>query len=159
MLKYPVRVRRDGQQFLAESPDLPIAQTVGASREECLENARKAIQDCIVLLMSERIPIPAPSRIEGEHDVVVLPALNEAKLALYELMRIEGLRKAELARRLDWHQPQIDRLLDLRHESRFSQLEQAFLALGKRISIYVHNDQAQENRGSNSVTIQGQPTP
>jgi len=30
-------------------------------------------------------------------------------------MRAARVRKAELARRLIWHLPQVDRLLDLRH--------------------------------------------
>jgi antitoxin HicB len=33
--------------------------------------------------------------------------------------------------------PQIDRLLDLRHASRLDQLEAAFRALGKQISVEI----------------------
>ena len=37
-----------------------------------------------------------------------------AKTALYEAMREQGVGRAELARRLRWHLPQVDRVLDLR---------------------------------------------
>ena len=43
--------------------------------------------------------------------------------------------KAELARRLDWHLPQIDRLLAMRHGSQLEQLEAALQALGLRLVV------------------------
>jgi len=52
-------------------------------------------------------------------------------------MRALNVGKAALARRLGWHMPQVDRLLDLRHASRLDQLEQAFRALGKHVSIEI----------------------
>lgn len=66
-----------------------------------------------------------------------MPALTEAKLALYSAMRAQRVGKAELARRLNCHLPQVDRLLDLLDSSRLDQLEAAFRALGKRITILV----------------------
>jgi antitoxin HicB len=66
-----------------------------------------------------------------------LPALTEAKLALYTAMRAGKIGKAELARRLNCHMPQVDRLLDLRHASRLDQLEAAFRVLGKQLSVQV----------------------
>lgn len=50
-------------------------------------------------------------------------------------MRTAKIGKAELARRLHCHLPQIDRLLDLHHGSRLDQIEQALLAVGKRMTI------------------------
>ena len=47
-------------------------------------------------------------------------------------MTDQGMRKAELARRLGWHVPQIDRLFDLRHASKFERLETAVAVLSKR---------------------------
>jgi antitoxin HicB len=53
-------------------------------------------------------------------------------------MRKARVGKAELARRLNWHLPQVDWLLDLRHSSRLDQLEAAFRALGKCLSVEIH---------------------
>jgi toxin-antitoxin system, antitoxin component, hicB family len=47
----------------------------------------------------------------------------------------QGVRKAEMARRLDVHMPQIDRLLDLRHNTRIDFLEKAASKLGKSLNI------------------------
>jgi antitoxin HicB len=52
-------------------------------------------------------------------------------------MRTAKIGKAELARRLNCHLPQVDRLLDLRHASRLDRLEAAFRALGKQLSVQV----------------------
>ena len=52
-------------------------------------------------------------------------------------MTEQGIRKADLARRLGWQLPQVHRLLDLRHASRFDQIEAAARALAKRIEIRV----------------------
>ncbi len=54
-------------------------------------------------------------------------------------MRAADVGKAELARRLNCHLPQIDRLLDLAHASRLDQLEQAFAALGKRLEVAIQD--------------------
>jgi antitoxin HicB len=50
-------------------------------------------------------------------------------------MMDQGIRKADLARRLGWHMPQVDRLFDLRHASRFEQIQTAATALGKRLVV------------------------
>lgn len=47
------------------------------------------------------------------------------------------MRKAELTRRLGWHMPQVDRLLDLRHASRLDQIEAAAHALGRVVEVRV----------------------
>lgn len=52
-------------------------------------------------------------------------------------MTERGIKKAELVRRLGWHVPQVDRLLDLGHASRFDQIEAAARALGLRIEVSV----------------------
>ena len=64
-------------------------------------------------------------------------ALECAKLGVYQAMTEQGVRKAELARRLGWHLPQVDRLLDLSHASRLDQIEAAARALGRLVEVRV----------------------
>jgi antitoxin HicB len=68
---------------------------------------------------------------------VPLSALGMAKAALYDAMREQGVGRAELARRLRWHLPQVGRLLDLRHASRMEHVEAALAALGLRLIVNV----------------------
>lgn len=60
-----------------------------------------------------------------------------AKAALYDAMRAQGVGRAELARRLRWHLPQVNRVLDLRHASRMEHVEAALAALGLRLVVDV----------------------
>jgi antitoxin HicB len=137
VVKYPVRITREGRFFLAEFPDVPEAHTSGETKEECLRFALEALESGFIAYMSDRKDIPAPSRIKHGADFVELPVLAEAKVTLYQAMRQAGMRKADLARHLGWQKSQVDRLLDLRHDSRIDQIEQAFAVLGKRIWIQV----------------------
>jgi antitoxin HicB len=82
--------------------------------------------------------IPSPVRRKGASvRTVTLPALTQAKLALYSEMRTAGVRKADLARRLGWSKNQVERLLDLEHASRMDQVEAALKAIGKKIAIRI----------------------
>jgi antitoxin HicB len=141
MLRYPVRVTREGRYFVSTHPNvsLSLGQTFGETKEECLRNAIDALETAFIALMSDRSEIPQPSRTKRGTDFVTLPALAEAKISLYRVMLAVGMRKAELARRLGWHKPQVDRLLDLRHDSRLDQIERAFAALGKRVTIAIED--------------------
>jgi hypothetical protein len=59
------------------------------------------------------------------------------KVQIYEAMRTQHVGKAELARRLNVHLPQVDRLLNLTHGSKLDQLEAAARALGGELDVSV----------------------
>ncbi len=50
-------------------------------------------------------------------------------------MRRQRVNKTQLARLLNVHLPQVDRLLDLKHGSKVDQLEAAANALGRRLEV------------------------
>ena len=50
-------------------------------------------------------------------------------------MRDQGIGKAELARRLGWHMPQVDRVLDVQHRSRLDQMDAALGAIGRQLHV------------------------
>jgi len=138
MLRYPVTLKRDTNgTILVSFLDVPEAHTFGEDEAEALLRAVDALETALSLYVDDRRDIPRPSTPK-RGKFVTLPALTEAKIALYAAMRSAGTGKAEMARRLNCHLPQVDRLLDLMHASRLDQIEAAFRALGKRISIEVH---------------------
>ncbi len=135
MTKYPVTLKREGSRVLVGFPDFPDVHTYGDDEPEALTRAVDALETYLMAVIEDREPIPAPRRTKRSQRSVTLPALTEAKLGLYRQMRAAGIGKAELARRLHCHLPQVDRLLDLGHGSRLDQIEQALLAVGKRLTI------------------------
>ena len=66
---------------------------------------------------------------------VQLPTLTAVKVILYQGMRDQNIGKAELARRLGWHLPQVDRVLNVNHHSRLDQMGAALGAIGLRIEV------------------------
>jgi len=138
MTQYPVDLTREASRTLVSFPDFPNVHTYGDDEGEALSRAVDALETYLMSMIEDREPIPAPSR-RRRRQSITLPALTEAKIELYRQMRASKVGKAELARRLHCHLPQIDRLLDLNHASRLDQIEQALLAVGKRLTISVED--------------------
>ena len=90
------------------------------------------LEEAIAARIHDRKDIPTPS--QGE-TYAVLPTLTSVKVMLYQGMRDQGVGKAELARRLGWHLPQVDRVLDVQHRSRLDQLDAALGAIGRRLHV------------------------
>lgn len=134
MLRYPISLTPDNNgTTLVGFPDFPEAHTFGETKDEAVTRAVDALETIIEGYMRARRDIPVPSATTGLS--VTLPALVGAKVDLYTLMRAQQVNKTELARRLNVHLPQIDRLLDLRHGSKFDQLEAAANALGRCVDV------------------------
>lgn len=134
-MRYPVELERDDDTVLVSSPDFPEMHTFGDDEADALAHAVDAMETAIIGRMTDREPIPYPGPI-GRHSIA-LPAQTALKVELYRAMLAGGIRKADLARLLDWHPPQVDRLLDLRHASRLDQIESAFRALGLAIDFEI----------------------
>jgi antitoxin HicB len=137
MFDYPVTLTPDGATLLVTFVDVPEAISFGEDEDEALLQAVDALESALSFYMDARKPLPAPSKPKRGQHTVRPSALEGAKLGVYQAMTEQGIKKSELARRLGWHMPQIDRLFDLRHASRLDQIEAAARALGKQLEVRV----------------------
>ena len=137
MFDYPVILTPDDGTVLVTFPDVPEAITFGADTDEALLQAVDALESALSFYVDDRKPLPVPSKAKRGQKTVRPSALECAKLGVYQAMTEQGIKKSELARRLGWHLPQVDRLFDLRHASRFDQIEAAARALGRHIEVSV----------------------
>ena len=137
MFDYPVTLTPDDGTVLVTFADVPEAITFGADEDEALLNAVDALETALSFYVDARKPLPAVSKAKRRQKTVRPPALECAKLGVYQAMTEQGIKKAELARRLGWHMPQVDRLFDLRHASRLDQIEAAAIALGRHVEVRV----------------------
>jgi antitoxin HicB len=137
MFKYPATLSKDGRNILVTFKDVPEAITFGKNEDEALLNAVDALETGLSFYVDARKGLPKPSKIKRGQKFVSPSALECAKLGVYQAMFDQGIKKSELARRLGWHMPQIDRLFDLKHSSRFDQIEAAAKVLGRHIEITV----------------------
>ena len=132
MLAYPIVFEEDDGTLLVTSPDFPELTTFGDDTEEATARAVDALEEAIAARIHHRENIPSPSHGEV---YATLPALTSVKVLLYQGMREQGIGKAELARRLGWHLPQVDRVLDVEHHSRLDQMDAALGAIGLRLDV------------------------
>jgi antitoxin HicB len=135
MYLYPVKLTsEDNATFTATFPDVPEAITFGETRAEALERAAEALEAALSIYITLKKDIPRP-RASGSGSRIGLSASSAAKIALYREMRNRKITKAALGRLLKLHPPQVERLLDLNHSSRFEALEAALRALGKQVMV------------------------
>jgi antitoxin HicB len=136
MLRYPVKLTPDDNgTLLVTVPDLPEVATFGKNKTDARARAVDAIATALQGRMSARTKIPSPWQPRRGQHLVALPAIVAAKLELYRAMIETGTRKADLARKLGVHAPQVDRLLDLDHKSQLDQIEAAARAIGREFHI------------------------
>ena len=132
-MQYPALFHPDEGGFVVTFPDFDWGQ--GDTEQEALEMATDAVRP-----MMKGVGLPHPhSRRVRKYRLIRLPALQSAKVELYLEFFRSGMRKTELARRMGIPKTVVDRLFDLEHRSRLDQIEAAFRALGKEITISVRD--------------------
>lgn len=137
MLIYPMELEPDtNDTLLATFPDVPEAVTYGGDEAEAKMYAVGALVTIFSACMDDRRQIPMPSALKGRNGVI-LPAVVSAKILLWNAMLDAGMRKADMARKLNLSPSVIDRLLSLTHASRIEQIETALASLGKRLVVDV----------------------
>ncbi|TEA79626.1 type II toxin-antitoxin system HicB family antitoxin [Allopusillimonas ginsengisoli] len=123
----------DNNTFLIQFPDIPEAAAVAESAQDAPEQAAEGLEAALQLYIDARRPIPEMRYAGG--DGITLKASATAKLLLSDAMVSQGVRKADLARILEIHPPQVDRLLDLGHSSKIEMVEDALSALGEKLLV------------------------
>lgn len=138
-MEYPARFVRDREVggYIVSFPDVPEAHTQGDTIDEAEAMAAEALELALTFYTEDWKDLPVPRAPKRGMRMIAVPALSEAKFKLYSALRAAGIKKIELARRLDCSPSQVDRLLDIQHNSRLDQIEAAFAALGKRLEIEV----------------------
>jgi antitoxin HicB len=132
MLTYPIRLEEDVGTVMATSPDFPELTTFGDDRDDALMRTVDALEEAIAARIHAGQNIPPPSKGEVR---VGMPTLTAVKVILYQGMRDDGVGKAELARRLGWHLPQVDRVLDIQHHSRMDQMDAALGVIDRQLHV------------------------
>ena len=134
---YNVKLEKDGATILATCPDLPEVASVGDDVDTVLLSVVESIELAIQCRINDREPVPLAIKQRKGCQLVKMPARVMLKAELHNEMLVQGVRKAELARRLGLHMPQVDRILSLRRTTRLDTLEQAFEVLGKHFEVRV----------------------
>jgi antitoxin HicB len=137
-LDYPVHLEpAEEGGFIVTFPDVPEGITQGEDKDEALLRAVDALETALSFYTDEGVDLPKASKPKRGQRTVRPSAQACLALVIYQAMRDDGVRKSELARRLGWHMPQVDRVLDPNHASRLDQAEMALAALGRGLSLQI----------------------
>ncbi len=137
MTSYRVTLEDDEGTVLVKSPDFPELITFGEDQSDALAYAIGAFSEAIGARIAHHEPIPEPSRGKASDPRVTLPSNIALKARLYQSLLDSGIKKAELARRLNLHRQEIDRLFDINHVTNINKIEAAFAVLGKSLRFEV----------------------
>ena len=135
---YPCNLTPDEDGGLvATFPDVPEAITCGENRSQALEMAEDALATALAGYVHEKWEIPVPSEVVEGQDLVAVPTVVAAKLALYSAMRAQRITKVELANRLGISESAVRKLTDPDHRSHIAQVQKALRAVGHNLVIEV----------------------
>lgn len=138
-LTYPVTLTADEDDggFVVTFPDFPEAITQGETIGDALREAEDCLDEAVAARVRLGEALPTPSDALMEHYLVDVSAHMAAKLLLAEALRESNISKVELARRLNCDEKEVRRLLDPRHGSKLSRMENAMRALGRKLVVHV----------------------
>lgn len=135
---YPCELDSDDDgELVATFPDVPEAITGGHDRVETLRLAADALAAALAGYVHDERDIPEPSGAADRQELVAVPTIVAAKLALYSAMSAQSITKAELARRLDASASAVRKLTDPDRPSRIGQVQEALDAVGCHLVIEV----------------------
>lgn len=121
--------------FFVSFPDVPGALTCGDDRTEALEMAEDALVAMLAVYVQQQREIPTPSPVADGQELVAVPPIAAAKLALYTAMREQGITGDALAVRLNLSDSAIRKLLDPDCYSHISQIMKALRNVGRSLVI------------------------
>lgn len=121
--------------FFASFPDVPGALTCGADRAETLDLAQDALVAMLAVNVRKQRGIPTPSPAAAGQELVAVPPVAAAKLALYAALRTQGITREALADRLGASESAVGKLLDPDRYSHISQVVKALRAVGRNLVI------------------------
>jgi antitoxin HicB len=117
--------------------DIPEAITQGDTLDEAREAARDALATALEFYLEDHRAVPTPSRTRSGEELVSLPISKAAKAMLLNEMISLGLRPIDLAQAMEVPRQEVNRILDLNHQTKIDTLERAFAAIGRTLQIHL----------------------
>ncbi len=135
---YPCDLTPDADGwFVATFPDVPEAVTGGPDRTVALKMAADALAVALSGYLQNSRDVPPPGTPVEQQELVAVPTVVAAKLALYSAMKEQQVTKVELARRLNISEAAVRRLVNPDHRSHIGQVNKALAAVGCSLVVEV----------------------
>ena len=131
---YHCTIEKEGEEYIAQFPDMPNIVTCGFSREEALHMAKEALDGVLSADIARGMEVPPPAFAEG-HPV---PVANHIAIAL-QLRALRGSQsQTEVAKKLGLTYQAYQRLENpKRANPTLKTLERIAGAFGKELTVSI----------------------
>ena len=135
---YPCELAPDEDGSLKVTfPDVPEAITGGKDRTGALTMAEDALATALVGYVHAQWEIPTPSQPGASQELVAVPTVLAAKLALYSAMREQRISNADLACQMEISESAAQKLIDPERNSPIAQVQKALRVVGRSLMVEV----------------------
>lgn len=133
---YPASLTDNGEGgFIVSFRDVPEINTEIWDRSELQQTGANALITAADICFEKKIPFPDPSEVRQGEVAIQLPFSAGSKILLHKTMLAANVRPSDLARRMGKIPQEVNRILDLRHNTKIDTIQEAFKALGKNLSV------------------------
>lgn len=134
-MKYPATLTPDNGGFVVTFRDIPEAITQGDDEADALAMAKDALVTAMDFYFEDRRPVPPPSAPVAGERLVALPLSVSAKVLLLNAMIERQVRPADLARLMGIKPQEVNRIIDLEHNTKIDTVADAMAALGCELDV------------------------
>ena len=136
--RYPAFVTSNGEGGSSIAfRDIPEAISEAWPDEDILEVATDALITAIDFYIEDQRKLPEPSEQKDGEIMVELPISIACKVTLLNCMVENNIRPVDLAKKMGTTPQTVNRILNLRHNTKIDTLGNAFKALGKELVLRV----------------------
>ena len=123
--------------FSVTFPDIPEAITYGETMQEAVKMAEEALVAAFEFYVEDRRRLPFPTKPKAGQRLVVPPLQLALKMAIHQGLLARNERPVDLARLLEVDYREVQRILNLRHNTKLGTLEKALRALGLHATFHI----------------------
>ena len=117
--------------------DIPEALTCGDNLDDAKEMAQDALITAMDFYFEDRRTVPMPSRAKKGEVLIELPDSIFAKVLLLNELVKQNVSNADLARRIFVKPQEVQRIVDLSHNTKIDTISKALSAVGKQLVISI----------------------
>ena len=132
---YAIVIAKHNGLFRVSVRDVPEATAQDTDRRAAKAAAQERLREVLRERVKAHEDLPVPGTTRRREEMLAMPVLTTAKLALYQTMRDQNVSNVALGRRLGIAEGAVRRLVDPDHPSRIGAVEEALAELGKRLIV------------------------
>ena len=134
---YPAKFSQEDGAYIVTFRDVPESITQGGNFEEAMFLAEDVLICGLEFYFENDKPIPLPSEPQAGEIMVYLSDIVYVKALLHNARLETEMSKAELARFMDVRPPEMQRILDPRHNTKLDTISRMLSKLGRPLKLSI----------------------